>query len=92
MHTIVVLSLCVAVTTMVVPAGAQGSPPMTNTTKKSASFVHPGLLHTETDFARMEAKVVAQESPWIEGGCEGEGMSYKLTARVAIFSQLQRSL
>ncbi|EPC00161.1 hypothetical protein L861_14625 [Litchfieldella anticariensis FP35 = DSM 16096] len=31
------------------------------------SFTHPSLLHTEDDFARIRAKIQAQESPWIEG-------------------------
>ena len=28
------------------------------------SFVHPGLLHTEADFARMKVKVNANAQPW----------------------------
>jgi len=30
-------------------------------------FAHPGLLHTEADFARMQKKVAAQAEPWISG-------------------------
>lgn len=31
------------------------------------AFVHPGLLHTEANFARMRAKVTAKEQPWLDG-------------------------
>ncbi|CAJ0802090.1 hypothetical protein LMG19083_03677 [Ralstonia psammae] len=31
------------------------------------SFTHPGLLHTEADFARMRTKVAANASPWVDG-------------------------
>ena len=33
----------------------------------SGAFIHPGLLHTQADFARMRQKVAATASPWIEG-------------------------
>ena len=30
-------------------------------------FMHPGLLHTEDDFARMREKVAANAEPWLSG-------------------------
>ncbi|HEU0185819.1 MAG TPA: RICIN domain-containing protein [Blastocatellia bacterium] len=32
-----------------------------------AAFVHPGMLHTEADFARMRAQVNANAQPWRSG-------------------------
>jgi autotransporter-associated beta strand protein len=33
----------------------------------TAKFVHPGVIHTQTDFDRMKSKVLAGEEPWISG-------------------------
>ena len=31
------------------------------------SFTHPGLMHTEADFARMREKIAAGAQPWVAG-------------------------
>lgn len=36
-------------------------------TEAPRSFRHPGLLHTEEDFARMRTKVAEQAEPWVSG-------------------------
>ena len=52
---------------MVAPVCTEKFQSTVGTVKRSTAFLHPGLLHTEADFARMKTKVEAQESPWIEG-------------------------
>lgn len=39
----------------------------TSQTLMSQPFVHPGCLESPADFARMNTKVTAGESPWIDG-------------------------
>lgn len=34
---------------------------------QAQSFVHPGCLETDADFARMNSKIAVSESPWIDG-------------------------
>lgn len=55
----------------VVPADA-GTTDLFEETKTAAAtaiartFVHPGLLHTETDFTRMRDKIAKGEQPWLD--------------------------
>lgn len=44
------------------PRGEPSTP-----TEAPRSFRHPGLLHTEEDFARMRTKVAEQAEPWVSG-------------------------
>lgn len=37
------------------------------TIDENKTFVHPGLLHSDADFARIKAKVEAEEEPWMQG-------------------------
>ncbi|MCE4537295.1 alginate lyase family protein [Pelomonas sp. P7] len=34
---------------------------------KAKAFTHPGLLHTEADFARMRSQIAARREPWVSG-------------------------
>ncbi len=34
---------------------------------RAQKFVHPGLLHTQADFARLKAKVEGEAQPWRDG-------------------------
>lgn len=36
-------------------------------TPTPTSFVHPGGMHTEADFARMRAKIATNAQPWLDG-------------------------
>lgn len=45
------------------------------------TFIHPGGLHTESDFQRMAEKVKAQETPWIQSWNELKSSSYSQHTR-----------
>jgi hypothetical protein len=40
---------------------------ISNAASVTKPFVHPGMLHTAADLARMRAKVRAKKQPWLEG-------------------------
>ena len=44
-----------------------GQPPAAVPAASPKTIVHPGLLHTEADFARMRDKVTAKAQPWLAG-------------------------
>lgn len=50
------------VVTVSCAASAQDAPPV-----PPAAFVHPGLLHTHADLARMRQRVAAGQEPWKSG-------------------------
>ncbi len=65
-------SLVVTLAIATLPSCAQQTAaPVTSADVRPAvaqkAFIHPGLLHTEADFARMKSKVDAGVSPWAEG-------------------------
>lgn len=60
------LTLLFTAAVTVLPVCGQQSPAVTGQTEPQSRFIHPGLLHTEADFARMRAKVAAGASPWMD--------------------------
>jgi hypothetical protein len=56
--------------TAVDPSGDPSAPavaPPPPSPPQARKFVHPGLLHTESDFERMRQKVKEQAQPWLSG-------------------------
>ena len=49
------------------PAIAPAVAPAPSPSPQARKFVHPGLLHTESDFDRMRQKVKDQAQPWLDG-------------------------
>lgn len=49
------------------PSNDPAVAPAPEPSPQARKFVHPGLLHTESDFERMRQKVKDQAQPWLSG-------------------------